>query len=183
MLLDASTGGREEEIPRNSSPCSVATSENITIQNQVKELPRQQDTKTGYVCICAKANLVAAVEDVDHALRVRVPLVARVRGAVVDHGLIDGVRGLVGEDARRQAGYQLHHLVDSAALHDVVVDDDVLAEELHLVLEVAEQAPDLIGCGEKRAKRGEPWRCSRGPQTVTLTTFSRWCESNPDRES
>lgn len=97
-----------------------------------------------YNGIGARANLVAAVEDVDHALRVRVPLVAGVRGAVVDHCLVDGVGGLVGEDASRQARHQLHDLVDPAALHDVVVDEDVLAEELHLVLEVAEQAPHLI---------------------------------------
>lgn len=84
-------------------------------------------------------HLVTAVEDVDHTLRVGVPLVADVRGAVVDHGLIDGVGGLVGEDARRQARHQLLHLVDPAALHHVVVDQDVLAEKLHLVLEVAEQ--------------------------------------------
>lgn len=89
-------------------------------------------------------HLVAAVEHVDHALGVRVPFVAGVRRAIVHHGLVDGVGGLVGEDARRQAGHQLLHLVDPAALHHVVVDEDVLAEELHLVLEVAEQSPHLL---------------------------------------
>lgn len=88
-------------------------------------------------------NLVAAVEDVDHTLRVCVSLVASVRGSVVDHGLVDGVGGLVGEDAGRQARHQLHDLKNPAALHDVVVDEDVLAEELHLVLEVAEQPSHL----------------------------------------
>lgn len=61
----------------------------------------------------------------------------------MDHGLIDGVGGLVGEDARGQARHQLLHLVDPAAFHDVVVDQDVLAEKLHLVLEVAEQPSHL----------------------------------------
>lgn len=102
---------------------------------------RNWETNCG---VGTRANLVAAVEDVDHALRVRVALVAGVRGAVVDHGLVDGVGGLVGEDARRQAGHQLDNLEGPAALHHVVVDEDVLAEELHLVLEVAEQPPDLI---------------------------------------
>lgn len=59
------------------------------------------------------------------------------------HGLVDGVRGLVGEDTRRQARHQLLHLVDAAALHDVVVDQNVLSVELHLVLEVAEKTPNL----------------------------------------
>ena len=84
-------------------------------------------------------HLVAAVEDVDHALRVGVPLVTGVRGSVVHHGLVDGVGGLVGEDARRETRHQLLHLVDPAALHDIVVDENVLAEKLNLVLKVAEQ--------------------------------------------
>lgn len=66
------------------------------------------------------------------------------RGAVVHHGLVDGVSGLVREDARRQARHQLHDLENPAAFHDVVVDEDVLPEELHLVLEVAEQASNLM---------------------------------------
>lgn len=56
----------------------------------------------------------------------------------MDHCLVDGVGGLVGEDARRQARHQLNDLENPAALHDVVVNEDVLAEELYLVLEVAE---------------------------------------------
>lgn len=79
----------------------------------------------------------------------------------MDHGLVDGVGGLVGEDARRQARHQLDDLVDPAALHDVVVDEDVLAEELHLVLEVAEQAPDLVGAW--KGGKGE----GRKDKTVT----------------
>lgn len=115
---------------------------------------REPEVTTYRIVARACLYLVAAVEDVDHALRVRVPLVAGVRGPVVDHGLIDGVGGLVGEDARRQARHQLHDLEDPAALHDVVVDEDVLAEELHLVLEVAEQAPHLIRWVGKRAVCG-----------------------------
>lgn len=88
--------------------------------------------------------LVATVEDVDHTLGVRVTLVAGVGRAVVDHHLIDGVGSLVREDTGRQARYKLFHLVDPAALHDVVVDENVLTEELYLVLEVAEQPADLM---------------------------------------
>lgn len=54
------------------------------------------------------------------------------------HRLVDGVGGFVRKDARGEARDELLHLVDAAALHDVVVDEDVLTKELHLVLEVAE---------------------------------------------
>lgn len=89
------------------------------------------------------AHLVAAVEHINHALGVRVCLVAGVGRPVVHHTLVDGVGGLVGEDARGQARDQLLHLVDATALHDVVIDQDVLAVELYLVLHVAEQAAHL----------------------------------------
>lgn len=88
--------------------------------------------------------LVATVEDVDHTLGVRVALVAGVGGAIVDHHLIDGVRSFVGEDTGGEARYQLVHLIDPAALHDIVVDENVLTEELYLVLEVAEQPAHLV---------------------------------------
>ena len=68
----------------------------------------------------------------------------------MDHGLVDRVGGLVGEDARRQARHQLFHLVDPAALHHIVVDEDVLAEELHLIFEVAEEPAHLRDTGVSR---------------------------------
>ena len=43
------------------------------------------------------------IEDIDHALGVRVAIVGAVRRALVDHGLVNGVRCLVGEDARGKA--------------------------------------------------------------------------------
>mmetsp|Transcript_8941 Transcript_8941/g.28386 ORF Transcript_8941/g.28386 Transcript_8941/m.28386 type:complete len:451 (+) Transcript_8941:113-1465(+) len=82
---------------------------------------------------------VAPVQDVDHALGVGVSLIRRVRRAVVDHRLVDRVRGLVGEDAGRQARDQLLDFVDPAALHHVVVDQHVLPIELHLLRHVREQ--------------------------------------------
>ena len=91
------------------------------------------------------------------------------------HGLVNGVGGLVGEDARAKARHQLLHLELSAALlreggewrgaavreraprpaplsrrpkvgwvyHDVVVDEDVLAVELHFLRHVGEEPSDL----------------------------------------
>lgn len=88
--------------------------------------------------------LITTVEDVDHTLCVSVAFIADVRGAVVYHSLIDGVRGLVREDAGRQAGHKLFNFVDPATLHDVVIDEDVLTKKFHLVLEVAEQTAHLL---------------------------------------
>eukprot|EP00636_Phaeomonas_parva_P015482 CAMPEP_0118859466 /NCGR_PEP_ID=MMETSP1163-20130328/5700_1 /TAXON_ID=124430 /ORGANISM="Phaeomonas parva, Strain CCMP2877" /LENGTH=351 /DNA_ID=CAMNT_0006793057 /DNA_START=339 /DNA_END=1393 /DNA_ORIENTATION=+ len=84
--------------------------------------------------------LVAAVHDVDEALGVGVALVALVRRAVVDHGLIDGVGRLVREDARAQAGHELLDAELAAALHDVVIDEDVFPEEVDLAALVREEA-------------------------------------------
>jgi hypothetical protein len=44
--------------------------------------------------------LVAAVDDVDHPLRVRITLVGGMWRTVVDHGLVDRVGGLIRENAR-----------------------------------------------------------------------------------
>lgn len=47
------------------------------------------------------------VHNIDHALGVRVTIVRVMRRALVDHGLVNGVCGLVGENAGRQAGNDL----------------------------------------------------------------------------
>mmetsp|Transcript_1805 Transcript_1805/g.4462 ORF Transcript_1805/g.4462 Transcript_1805/m.4462 type:complete len:345 (-) Transcript_1805:75-1109(-) len=88
---------------------------------------------------------VRSVQRVDESLGVRVPLVGWMRRAVVEHGLVDGVRGFVGKDACRQHADQLLDLVDAAAFHDVVVDEDVDAEEFHLLGHVGEESTDHGG--------------------------------------
>lgn len=95
--------------------------------------------------VAAVLLVVAPVENVDHTLGIGVTLVAVVGRAVVNHGLIDGIGGLVGEDAGREEGDELLDLVDAAALHDVVVDENVLAIELDLVLEVGEEPANTSG--------------------------------------
>ena len=87
----------------------------------------------------------------------------------MDHGLIDRVRGLVGEDARRQARHQLLHPVDPAALHDVVVDQDVLAEKLHLVLEVAEQ-PSHLQAGSNNQVASEHTQAGGSKHAAAVTS-------------
>lgn len=75
---------------------------------------------------------VGAVHGVDEALGVGISLVGGVRRSVVQHGLVDGVSRLVGEDAGGEEGHELLDLVDAAVLHDVIVDKSVLAVELNL---------------------------------------------------
>lgn len=61
-------------------------------------------------------------------------LVGGVRRSVVDHRLVNRVRGLVRENAGGQAGHQLGDLVLVAKHHDIVLHQDVLTPELHFVL-------------------------------------------------
>mmetsp|Transcript_11598 Transcript_11598/g.41722 ORF Transcript_11598/g.41722 Transcript_11598/m.41722 type:complete len:247 (-) Transcript_11598:200-940(-) len=88
---------------------------------------------------------IHSVLHVHHALRVRVPLVAKVRRAVVDHRLVDRERRLVRENARAEARHELFYVSLVALLEDVVVHDDVVPPELYLVLHIREQTADLGG--------------------------------------
>ena len=76
---------------------------------------------------------VGAVHSVDEALGVGISLVGGVGRSVVQHGLVDGIGRLVGEDAGGEEGHELLDLVDAAVLHDIVVDESVLAVELDLM--------------------------------------------------
>lgn len=108
--------------------------------------------------------VVAAVEDVDHALGVGVAEVGVVGRPVVDHLFCYRVRRLVREDARRHAAHHLLHLQLPfpsfprspevglraerdlelvRAGEDVVVDGHVLAEEVQVARHVREQAAHL----------------------------------------
>lgn len=66
-------------------------------------------------------------------------VVAEVRLRRTHHSLIDRVGRLVREDAGGKARHELLHLVNAAALHDVVVHECVVAVELHIVGQVVEQ--------------------------------------------
>ena len=81
--------------------------------------------------------LVRLVQDVDHPLGHGVAVVGVVRRAQVDHGLVDGVRGLVGEDAGAQARDHLlrprhvggvKHVVVDAHVVSLVVDEDKIMD-------------------------------------------------------
>jgi hypothetical protein len=75
---------------------------------------------------------VGAVQGIDEALGVGVSLVGGMGRSVVKHGLIDGISRLVGKNAGGKERYEFLHLVDTAVLHDVVIDESVLAVELNL---------------------------------------------------
>jgi hypothetical protein len=60
--------------------------------------------------VAAVLLLVTPIHNVNHAFGVRVAFIGRVRRAAVNHGLINRVRRLIGEDARGQARNQLFHL-------------------------------------------------------------------------
>jgi hypothetical protein len=75
---------------------------------------------------------VGSIHGIDQTLGVRIPLITGVRRAVVKHGFVNGVRRLVRKDAGGKHGDELLNFVDAAAFHNVVVDENVLAEEFDL---------------------------------------------------
>lgn len=67
------------------------------------------------------------VQHVNHPLGVAVAKVGVVWRSIVDHVLVNGVLGLVGEDTRGQAGDDLDHIRFVAHQQDVVVHHQVVA--------------------------------------------------------
>ena len=86
---------------------------------------------------------IQTVHHLDHTLGVGVSLVGIVWRTRMNHGFIDGVGRLVGEDARRKTRNELLHLELTAQLHHVHVHDNVIIVKLHLVGHVVEQTSDL----------------------------------------
>ena len=74
----------------------------------------------------------ALVLHVDQPLRVCVPKVTLVRETEVDLGLIQWVGDLVGEDTCREARDDLLDASFMRRVQDIVVDEDVVAEEREL---------------------------------------------------
>ena len=66
--------------------------------------------------------IVALVHDIDHTFGVGVTVVGGVRRTIVDHGLVNGVGGLVRKDACREARDDLLNFVLVAQGEDVVID-------------------------------------------------------------
>ena len=86
-----------------------------------------------YIEKITTARACSPILHIHKALRVRVAKVARVRGAEVDLGLRERVdvvlRVAVGEDARGEARDDLLDVVGVCGVQDVVVDEDVVAQE------------------------------------------------------
>mmetsp|Transcript_27371 Transcript_27371/g.43257 ORF Transcript_27371/g.43257 Transcript_27371/m.43257 type:complete len:295 (-) Transcript_27371:17-901(-) len=86
---------------------------------------------------------VGPVHGVDESFGVGVSLVTGVGRSVVEHGLVDGVFGFVGEDACGEHAHEFGHLVDAAVFHDVVVDQSVFSVEFDLLLHISKQSTNL----------------------------------------
>lgn len=67
------------------------------------------------------------------------------RRSVMQHGFINRIRCLVGEDTSRKERHQLFDLVDTATFHDIVVDEDIFSKEFNLLLHIGKQSPDFGG--------------------------------------
>jgi len=89
--------------------------------------------------------MVSVVGDVNHTLGMCIGCIGEVRGTIVDHGLIDGISGLVGEDASRKARDNLLDLVLVRACEDVVVHAEIVVVELNGVLHVTEETTNERG--------------------------------------
>lgn len=84
--------------------------------------------------------IVGPVEDINHPLGIRVAKVGVMRGPIVDHGLINGIGGLVREDAGGQTRDHLGDLGLVGTSQDVVIHLDVVPEEAHRVFHVLEES-------------------------------------------
>jgi len=76
--------------------------------------------------------MVGPVHGVNEAFGIGVPFIGGVWRSIVEHGLIDGVGGFVGEDAGGEHGDEFGDFVEAAVFHDVVVDKGVFAVEFNL---------------------------------------------------
>lgn len=70
--------------------------------------------------------------NINHPLGMGVAKVAFVRQPEVYLGLVQGVCNLVWENTRRQARHDLLGLLEVSSVQDVIIDDEVVAEECSL---------------------------------------------------
>jgi hypothetical protein len=83
--------------------------------------------------IAAVLLIVALVEYINHSFRVGIARVGFVGRAVVNHGLINRIRGLVREYASGKARHKLRHFEVLATFHNVVVNKHILSVKFDLV--------------------------------------------------
>ncbi len=75
---------------------------------------------------------IGAVHGIDETLGEGISFVRGVGWSIVEHGFVNGVGSLVGEDAGGKERNEFLNLVDSAEFHDVVIDKNILPVEFHL---------------------------------------------------
>lgn len=79
---------------------------------------------------CRNVFVSLPVHNIDHALGVRVTVVRVVGRTLVNHGLVNGVGSLVGEDAGRQARNDLLDLLHSNSTNGREVWNGVRKQDL-----------------------------------------------------
>lgn len=84
--------------------------------------------------------MVSMIQDIDHSFGVRIAKVGTVRRPKMHHLLIDWIGGLVGKDACRQARDAFFDFVLFSQQEDVVIDGQVGAQKLEIVLEISKQS-------------------------------------------
>jgi hypothetical protein len=75
---------------------------------------------------------VGSIHGIDQTFGIGITFVTGMRWTIVQHGFVNGKSGLVGEDAGGKHGDELLDLVDAGTFHDIVIDEDVFAEEFDL---------------------------------------------------
>jgi hypothetical protein len=90
----------------------------------------------------AKLLLVRVVRDVDEALRMCIPKVARVRWAEVDLVLAQRRLDPIGEHTRRETRDDLEHTRLVRGVQHVAVDVDIIAQHRQLILHIHKQPPN-----------------------------------------
>jgi hypothetical protein len=87
----------------------------------------------------------------------------------MQHGLVNGVAGLVREDAGRQTGHQLLDPKLMGQRHHIVLHPDVLAPELNWFGHVGKQASHVCG---QMDDVGWPDACMK-PRTAVTSAIGR----------
>jgi hypothetical protein len=89
---------------------------------------------------------ICSVHGINETFGIRVAFVRGVGWTVVKHGFVNGIGGLVGKDAGGEHTDKFFNLGDAAALHDVVVDQNVFAKKFDLAEVLGDVMCECDGC-------------------------------------
>ena len=75
---------------------------------------------------------IGTIHGINQSFGIGIAFVGRMRRSIVQHGFINGIRRLVGKNARAQKADELLNLVNTTAFHDIVIHENVFTKEFHL---------------------------------------------------